>query len=77
MAVDPKIDGFQRSLAAMVYMFFNERSRGSGVNNLQLATKLYKPIIKTFKRRKVYSSYKDNTWGVDLADMVLISKYNK
>ena len=25
---------------------------------------------------KVYSSFKDNIWGVDLADMQLISKYN-
>ena len=27
--------------------------------------------------RKVYSSFKDNIWGVDLADTRLISKYNK
>ena len=25
----------------------------------------------------MYSSFKDNIWGVDLADMHLISKYNK
>ena len=58
-------------------MFFNGRSKGSGINNLQLAKELHKPIIKNFKRRKVYSSYKDNIWGVDLADMTLISKFNK
>ena len=28
-------------------------------------------------KRKVYSSFKDNIWGVDLADMQLISKCNK
>ena len=28
-----------------------------------------KPIIKNFKIRRVYSSFKDNIWGVDLADM--------
>ena len=27
--------------------------------------------------KKVYSLFKDNIWGVDLADMHLISKYNK
>ena len=27
--------------------------------------------------KKVYSSFKDNTWGVDLAHMQLITKYNK
>ena len=25
----------------------------------------------------MYSSFRDNIWGVDLADMQLISKYNK
>ena len=46
------------------------------INNL-LADELHKPIIKKFKRGKVYSSFKDNIWGADLADMQLISKYNK
>ena len=42
-----------------------------------MADELHKLIIKKFKRRKVYSSVKDNIWGVDLAYMQLISKYNK
>ena len=44
--------------------------------NQQLANQLHKPIIRKFKKRKVYSSIKDNIWGDDLADMQLISKYN-
>ena len=36
--------------------------------------KLHKPIIRKFQKRKVYSSFKDNVWGVNLADMQLISK---
>ena len=47
------------------------------MNNQQLANELHKPIIKKFIRRKVYSSFKDNILGVDLADMLLISKFNK
>ena len=43
----------------------------------QLAEELHKPIIKNFKERKVYSAFKDNIWGADLADMQLISKFNK
>ena len=43
----------------------------------QLAEELHKPIIRKFKKRKVCSSFKDNIWGADLADMQLISKYNK
>ena len=44
---------------------------------LQLAEELHKPIIRKFKKRKVYSGFKDNIWGADLADMQLISKFNK
>ena len=36
-----------------------------------------KPIIKKSEKRKVYSPFKDNILGVDLADMQLISKFNK
>ena len=45
--------------------------------NQQLANELYKPIIRKFKKRKVYSSFRDNIWGVDLADMQLLIKFNK
>ena len=34
-------------------------------------------LLGKFKKRKVYSSFKDNIWGVDLADMQSLSKYNK
>ena len=54
---------------------------GSGVKftpqNEQLADELHKPIIKKFKKRKVYSAFKDNIWAVDLADMQLMNKFNK
>ena len=43
--------------------------------NQQSAEKLHKPIVKKFEKRKVYSSFKDNIWGVDLDQ--LRSKYNK
>ena len=44
---------------------------------MMMMTKLHKPIIKKFKERKVYSGFRDNIWGADLADMQLISKFNK
>ena len=43
----------------------------------QLAEELHKPIIRNFKKGTVYSGFKDNIWGADLADMQLISKFNK
>ena len=63
-------------------MFFDKKSKGSGIKNeikenQQLANELDKPIIRKFKERKVYSSFKDIIWGFDLADIQLISKYNK
>ena len=43
----------------------------------QLAEELQKPTIIKFKKNKVCSRFKDNIWGADLADMQLISKFNK
>ena len=45
--------------------------------NIKLANELHKPIIRKFNKRKVYSSFKDNIWDADLADMQLLSKFNK
>ena len=42
-----------------------------------MANVLHKPIIQKFKKRKVYSFFRDNIWGVDLANMQSLSKYNK
>ena len=86
IASDPKYDGYQRELASMVYKIFDKKfaslnkSSGSGIvnkPNYQLANEFHKPIIKKFKQRKVYSSFRGNVWGVDLADMQSLSKYNK
>ena len=75
----------------MVYKFFDKKSTakpsslermGSGTNttkssSLILADELHKPIIKKFDKRKVYSQFKDNIWGADLADMQSLSRKNK
>ena len=45
--------------------------------NEQFAEELHKPIIRKFKKRRVYSAFKYSIWGSDLADMQLISKFNK
>ena len=75
----------------MIYNFFDKKSAslsdksvsGNGVanneikQNLQLAKELQKPNIRNFKKRAVYSGFKENIWGADLADLQLISKLNK
>ena len=89
IAKNPKYEGYQRGLASIVYKFFDKKTKGSGdtlanesaiksiTQNEQLAEELHKPIITKFKKRKVYSAFKDNIWAADLADMQLISKFNK
>ena len=77
IASDQKYDGYQRGLASM---FFDKKSSGSSIvnkENIQLADELHKPIIRKFTKRKVHSSFRDSIWGVDLADMQLLSKFNK
>ena len=93
IASNPEYDGYQRGLASMVYKFFDKKATaepsakhvvGSGIkkdtaksSSLILADGLHKPVIKKFSKRKVYSQFKDNIWGVDLADMQSLSKKNK
>ena len=73
----------------MVYKFCDKKSTakpsslermGSGIvrdSSSILADELHKPVIKKFNKGNVYSQFKDNTWGVDLADMKSLSKKNK
>ena len=67
IAKNPKYDEYQRGLASMVYKIFDKKTKDSGVTivnksipqNEQLAEELHKPIIRKFKRREVYSAFKD------------------
>ena len=83
IAKNPKYDGYQRGLASVVCKCFDKKPKGSGVANneikekFQLPEELHKPIIRNFEKRTVYSGFKDNIWGLDLADMKSLSKYNK
>ena len=72
----------------MVYKFFDKISSGNGAvtllanksvtePNYQLANELHRQIIIKFKRRKVFSSFRDDIRAVDLADMQSVTKYNK
>ena len=89
IAKNPKYARYQRSLASMIYKFFDQKSafladecasggaiKNENVSNIELTEELHKPIIKKFKERKVQSPFVDNMWGADLANMQLISKFN-
>ena len=76
IASDRKYSGYQRGLASMVYRLFDKKSKGNGIANelnYQLANVLHKPIVRKFKRRRVYSFFRDNILGVHLADMQSLS----
>ena len=86
IASSPGYDGYQRGLASMAYKLFDKKSTGSGFKKLKnttkpsssiLADELHKPIIRNINKRKVYSQFKDNIWGVDLAVMQSLSRKNK
>ena len=99
IASNPKYDGYQRSLASMVYKSFDSKvapldkktmpGKGNAKHtakpsslertgsNKILAGELHKPVIKKFNKRKVYSQFRNNIWGVDLADMQSLSRKNK
>ena len=62
----------------MVYRFFDKKTQVFEIKeNEKLVEEIQKPIIRKFLKRKVYSSFKKNIWGADLAVMQLISKFNK
>ena len=66
----------------MVYNFFDKKTSGSDIkneiiSNTELAEELHKPLIKKFKKRKVHSTFIDNIWVAGLAELQLISKFNK
>ena len=65
IANNSKYDGYQRRLASIINKFFDNKSKGGSIKNnikenQQLANELRKLLIKKFKKRKVYSSFKDN-----------------
>ena len=84
IAKNAKYDGYQSGLVSMVYKLFDKKSAtGSGVannevkQNLQLVKELHNLIIRNFIKRTVYSEFKDNICGANLAETQLISNLNK
>ena len=47
------------------------------ISNKELEEELHKPVISKFNNRKVHPPFINNIWGAHLADMQLISKFNK
>ena len=66
----------------MVYKFFDEKTSGGTtkhetISRRELAEELHKRVIRKFETRKLHSPFTENIWGADLADVLLISRFNK
>ena len=82
IAKNSKYDGYLKGLASVVYKFFDKKTsygaiKNENMSNKDLAEELNKPFIRKFQNRNVHSSFVDNIWGADLADMQLRNKLNK
>ena len=92
IAKNSKYDGYQRdetfnkkssSLAQSETLATRDKSasgndiKNENITNKELAEELHKPIIRKFKKGKVHSLFIQNSWGADLEDIQLISKFNK
>ena len=51
--------------------------KNENISNKELAGKLYKPIIRKFKKMKLQSPFTENIWVVNLADMQFIKTFKK
>ena len=75
--IDVNVDLLQWFINSLIKKSSGRDIKNENVSNKKLAEELHKPITRKFKKRKVHSSFIDNIWGDDLADMQLISKFNK
>ena len=83
--MDINADLLQRFTDFLIKNFFGRAAtfanncaiKNENISNKELAEELQKLIITKFNKRKVHSSFIDNIWGADLADIQLISTFNK
>ena len=47
------------------------------MSNHKLAKEWHKSVIRKFEKQNAHSSSKNNSWGADLANIQLISNFNK
>ena len=73
--IEINIDLFQFFINILI-----KKTSGNGIKNFpnkELTEELHKKFVRNLNKRKVHSPFIGNIWGADLADMQLISKFNK
>ena len=68
IAINPNYDGYQRTIASIIYRFFGKKTGWETKANVYkvMAQELHKLVIKKFKKRKLYARFKDNIRAADL-----------
>ena len=90
IAKNPKDGEHQRGIASIVQNVFDKETSATSANkfacsvtknenilNKKLVEKLHKPIARKLKKKKIQSYYIDSIWVADLANMQLLTKFNK
>ena len=65
----------------MVYKFFDKKKElvaevHEEPVHEEPAQELHKPVIKKFKKRKIYAKFKDNIWPTDLDELGSLASKN-
>ena len=69
--MDINLELLQWSINFLIKETSDSGIKNDNMSDQQLAEELRKTIIRIFKKRKVHSSFVDNIWITDLADMQL------
>ena len=75
--MDINMDWLQWFINFLIKKLQTEKLKNENNSNKKVAEELRKLIIRKFKNRKVHSTFIDNIWGDDFADMKLIIKLNE
>ena len=76
IALNPKYDRYQRGLPSVVNKFFDKKKELVAEVHEEPAQELHKPVIKKFKKRKIYAKFKDNIWPTDLDELGSLASKN-
>ena len=71
------MDSLQWSINFLIKKTSGSSIENEIISNKELVEELHKPSIRKFKKRKVHSTFIDNIWGADVANMRLMSKFNE
>ena len=76
IAIDSKYDRYHCDSASLLCKLLDYNAGQTGNESMGINNWLMNHTILSLERCKVYSSYRDNIWGADLADMQKVSECN-